>query len=62
MTFTVVRAVRGANAAAAEPGDKLGRAIESRLPAPGRMDLPFTKDVLRLDLSDFAPTDPGPLE
>ncbi len=62
MIFTVVRAVRGADSTAAESRDRLQRVIQTELPPPAHMDIPYAEEVLHLDLSDFAKTIPGALE
>jgi len=62
MTFTVVRAVRGAEVAAGVPGDRLQRVGEATPRAPARMDLPYAEEVLHLDIVEFAATIPGALE
>jgi hypothetical protein len=64
MTFTVVRAVRGADADVAGPGEKLQRVVNGKAPsiAPANMDLPCADELLHLELSDFARTVPGALE
>jgi hypothetical protein len=63
MTFTVVRAVRGADSAPAEFSQRLQRLIRDEGPqvAPSSMDLPCAGELLHLDLGDFAPTVPGGL-
>jgi hypothetical protein len=64
MTFTVVRAVRGADTPVAGPGEKLQRVVNGEAPpiAPATMDLPCADELLHLELSDFARTVPGALE
>lgn len=62
MTFTVTRAVRGADSNASEPRDRLQRVLQSTSPSPAGMDLPYAEEVLRLDLRDFAVTVPSALE
>ncbi len=62
MTFTVVRAVRGADSTAVERRGRLQRVIHTAPPPPESMDLPYVEEVLHLDLSDFAETIPGAVE
>jgi len=59
MTFTVTRAVRGADSPATEPAVRLQRAIRTTPAFSASMDLPYAEEVLHLDLSDFAETVPG---
>ena len=62
MTFTVVRAVRGAEAATFEPGGKLQRTVQNAVsPTATPMDLPYAERVIRLDFTgaDFPKTIPG---
>ncbi len=64
MTFTVVRAVREAEAPASEPSDKLQGTIHHAMPlSPAAMDLPYAEQVIRLDFvsGDFARTIPSGL-
>lgn len=64
MTFTVVRAVRGADAPAPESSERLQRVGKREAPpiAPASMDLPCAGELLHLELSDFAKTVPGALD
>ncbi len=64
MTFTVVRAVRGAELTAPEHSDKPQRLLNTAAPliCAAVMDIPYVEEVLRLDLSDFAKTIPGALK
>ena len=65
MTFTVVRAVRGAEpTAAAEYQEKLQRLVRTVAPSvpAAAMDIPFADEVIRLDLGEFPMTVPGALE
>jgi len=63
MSFTVVRAVRGADSATPEDPDKPRRLAEVAAPAIASavMDIPYVDEVLQLDLSDFPQTVPGDL-
>ena len=64
MTFTVVRAVRGAEPARFEPGGRLQRTVQNAAsPAAMPMDLPYAERVIRLDFTsaDFPKTIPGSL-
>ena len=64
MTFTVVRAVREAEATATEGHGKLeGTVALAMLLRPAAMDLPYAEEVVRLDFvsSEFKPTVPGGL-
>lgn len=58
-TFTVTRAVRGADSPSTEPADRLQRAVQVTPDLSSSMDLPFSEEVLHLELSDFAETVPG---
>ena len=63
MTFTVVRAVREAEATASGP-EKLQATMPHAMPLrSASMDLPYAEQVIRLDFvsSDFAETIPGGL-
>lgn len=59
MTFTVTRAVRGADSPATEPAERLQRAVGITPDLPASMDLPCAEELLHLYLSDFAETVPG---
>ena len=64
MTFTVVRAVRGAETVASEPVEKLLKTGSASVPVSGApMDLPYADQTLRLDFmtADFASTVPADL-
>jgi hypothetical protein len=64
MTFTVVPAVREAEAPTSEPGQKLQVTMHRAMPLrPATMDLPYAEQVIRLDFGsgDFARTIPGGL-
>jgi hypothetical protein len=64
MIFTVVRAVREADATAPENADKPSRLVGAavRSIAAAAMDIPYVDEVLRLDLGDFPRTIPAALE
>jgi hypothetical protein len=62
MSFTVVRAVRGAEVVAAESADRLRRTAPVVPPPPASMDLPYADEVLHLEIGDFAETVPAALE
>jgi hypothetical protein len=67
MTFTVVRAVRGAESTLVEEGGKLPLLVKVSAPvrAGSRMDLPRVDDLLHLDFGagpDFPETIPDPLD
>jgi hypothetical protein len=64
MTFTVVRAVRGAESPGPEHHDKPHRLLGTAAPSipAAAMDIPYVEEVLRLDLSDFPTTIPGALD
>jgi hypothetical protein len=64
MTFTVVRAVRAAEATTLEAREKLQGTVAHAMPArPLAMDLPYAEHVIRLNFvsDDFARTIPGGL-
>jgi hypothetical protein len=61
-TFTLVRAVRGADVPATTLADGQQGAGRTLLPSPAAMDLPLAEELLRLDLGDFVKTVPGTLE
>jgi hypothetical protein len=64
MTFTVVRAVRGAEPTTSEPGGKLQRTVQNAVSTTATaMDLPYAERVIRLDFTsaDFPQTTPGSL-